>query len=143
MSHRTVIVVCLSVVLASCASTSRYTKVTGPAESCPATLVAYVRTTLYLGTSRYFIGDGWKRFTEEVLVKHLPAGGTVVETESGWWRRPDGSTAMGGGRMLIVLAPMTEIAIHRTGIQAVIAEIKRVTGHLSVGWEEAHVCAGF
>src|SRR5688572_33495751 len=73
--------------------------------SCPPKLRQYVRTTLYIGTSRYFANDGWKRFTEEVLVKHLPAGGSVIENESGWWRRPDGSTGMGGGRLLIVLAP--------------------------------------
>lgn len=114
-----------------------------PVEPCPAALKPYVRTTLYLGTSRYFQNGGWQGFIEEVIVKHLPAGGTVIENNSGWWRRPDGSTAMGGGRMLIVLAPMTEIATHRTGIQSVIAEIKRVTGHLSVGWEEARLCAGF
>lgn len=124
-------------------SASQNTKVAGPDEGCPATLKQYLRTTLYVGTSRYFLGDGWRRFTEEVLVKHLPAGGTVIENDSGWWRRPDGSTGMGGGRILIVLAPMTEIATHRAGIQAVIAEIKRVTGHLSVGWEEDHLCAGF
>jgi len=98
---------------------------------------------LYIGTSRYFEGDGWKRFTEDVLVKHLPAGGSVIENDSGWWRRPDGSTAMGGGRLLIILAPMPEITTHRAGIQAVIAEIKRVTGHLSVGREEVRLCAGF
>lgn len=113
------------------------------AGSCPANLRPYVRTTLYIGTSRYFANDGWRRFTEEVLVRHLPAGGSVIENESGWWRRPDGSTGMGGGRLLIVLAPMSEITTHRTGIQAVIAEIKRVTGHLSVGWEEDQLCAAF
>lgn len=113
------------------------------AGSCPANLRQYVRTTLYIGNSRYFANDGWKRFTEEVLVKHLPGGGSVIENESGWWRRPDGSTAMGGGRLLIVLAPMSEITTHRTGIQEVIAEIKRVTGHLAVGWEEDHLCAAF
>jgi hypothetical protein len=110
---------------------------------CPINLKDYVRTTLYIGTSRYFAGDGWKRFTEDVLVKHLPAGGSVIENESGWWRRPDGSTAMGGGRLLIVLAPMHEIKAHRAGIQAVITEIKRVTGHLSVGLEEDRLCAAF
>jgi hypothetical protein len=111
--------------------------------SCPTNLKQYVRTTLYIGTSRYFADDGWKRFTEDVLVKHLPAGGSVIENDSGWWRRPDGSTAMGGGRLLIVLAPMSEIATHRAGIQSVIEEIKRVTGHLSVGREEDRLCATF
>jgi hypothetical protein len=110
---------------------------------CPINLRPYVRTTLYIGNSRYFAGDGWKQFTEDVLVKHLPAGGSVIENDSGWWRRPDGSTAMGGGRLLIILAPMNEITTHRAGIQAVIAEIKRVTGHLSVGWEEDRLCATF
>lgn len=111
--------------------------------SCPADLRPYVRTSLYMGTSRYFAGDGWKRFTEEVLVKHLPAGGSIIENESGWWRRPDGSTAMGGGRLLIVLAPVSEMNEHRAGVRAVIQEIKRVTGHLSVGWEEDRLCAAF
>lgn len=111
--------------------------------SCPSNLRQYVRTTLYVGNSRYFAGDGWKRFTEDVLVKHLPAGGSAIEHDSGWWRRPDGSTAMGGGRLLIILAPLDEITTHREGIQAVIAEIKRVTGHLSVGWEEDRLCATF
>lgn len=110
--------------------------------NCPPSLVPYVRTTLYIGNSRYFAGDGWTRFTEEVLVKHLPAGGTVTEN-AGWWRRPDGTTAIGPGRLLTVLAPLSEITTHRAGIQAVIAEIKRVTGHLSVGWEEARLCATF
>ena len=110
---------------------------------CPVDLKPYVRTTLYMGNSRYFAGDGWKRFTEEVLVKHLPAGGSVIENDSGWWRRPDGSTAMGAGRLLIVLAPASEVSAHREGIRSVIKEIKRVTGHLSVGWEEDSLCAAF
>lgn len=111
-------------------------------ELCPAQLRPYVRSTLYIGRSRYFEGDGWQRFTDEVLVKHLPAGGSVIEN-AGWWRRPDGTTAAGEGRLLIVLAPLPDIAAHRAGVQAVIAEIKRVTGHLSVGWEEDRLCAGF
>jgi hypothetical protein len=110
---------------------------------CPPDLEPYVRTTLYMGSSRYFAGDGWKRFTEEVLIKHLPAGGTVIENTSGWWRRPDGSTATGGGRLLVVLAPASEVSAHREGIRSVIKEIKRVTGHLSVGWEEDRLCAAF
>lgn len=131
------LVVC--VILSGCAVRGGGTDGRG----CAHNLRPYVRTTLYIGTSRYFAGDGWKRFTEEVLVKHLPAGGTTIENDSGWWRRPDGSTAMGGGRLLIVLAPLEEITTHRAGIQAVIAEIKRVTGHLSVGWEEDRLCAAF
>jgi len=50
---------------------------------------------------------------------------------------------MGGGRLLIVLAPAAELTTHRAGVQQVVAEIKRVTGHRSVGWEEVRLCAGF
>ncbi len=130
----------LSAGLAGCVFTrAEFTPATAPALSCPAPLQPYLRTALFTGA----IADtAWQRFVSEVLVQHFPAGGSVFEN-TGWWRRPNGTTYRNVGKTLVVLAPVTETESHRVAVRAVIAEIKQRFNHQSVGWEEGRLCAGF
>lgn len=84
----------------------------------------------------------WQRFIQDVLIKHLPSGGTVFDN-TGWWRRPNGTTFRGIGRALVVLDPEHEAAVHRLQVKKVIDEVKSRYGHRLVIWEEARVCAAF
>lgn len=116
--------------------------------ACPAPLAPYVRTTLYFDRSntpdphKPYSEEEWARFVTDVLVRHLPGGGTITDT-TGWWRRPDGSTFRGIGRALVVLAPDGEAAPHRQAVARVIDDIKTRYGHQLVIREEGRVCAAF
>lgn len=143
MTHRPVFLGCLSLLLSAgsvgCVSTRAEFAPPPPALSCPAPLQPYLRTALFTGA----IADtAWQRFVSEVLVQHFPAGGSVFEN-TGWWRRPNGTTYRNVGKTLVVLAPVTETESHRVAVRAVIAEIKQRFNHQSVGWEEGRLCAGF
>lgn len=131
------------------ACASRAAEVGGPNHiSCDAPLQPHLRVDLYTDRSNRnapsgrLTDDEWKRFVEEVLVKHFPDGGTVLEN-SGWWRRPNGTTFHGLGRTLIMLIPLNEVQSDRSAVRTVISEIKRRYGPSSVGWEEDWVCAAF
>ena len=119
-----------------------------PAIDCPAPLEPYIRTALYLDRSNRNDPSGrlsdeeWQRFVDTVLLEHFPAGGTIL-ANSGWWRRPNGTTGGGPGRTLVVLAPVAEAGAHRMAVRAVIAEIKTRYGLRSVLWEEGQACAAF
>jgi len=86
--------------------------------------------------------EEWRAFVEEVLVRHFPDGGTILDN-SGWWRRPDGTTFRGVGRVLIMLVPASEVDPERAAVRSVIDAIKSRYGPRAVGWEEDWVCAGF
>ena len=115
---------------------------------CPPTLEPYLRTSLYMDRSNRndpsgrLTDDEWQGFVDEILLRHFPAGGTIF-LNSGWWRRPDGSTGGGPGRTLVVLSPVSEAESHRSAVGAVIAEVKARYGHRSVLWEEGRVCVTF
>ncbi|MEX0909576.1 MAG: DUF3574 domain-containing protein, partial [Gemmatimonadaceae bacterium] len=99
----------------------------------------YLRTTLYTAD---FGGPAWERFFNEVIVQHFPTGGSIT-VGPGWWRRPDGTIAIGNGKTFVMLVPATETESQRTAVRAVIAAIKQRFNQISVGWEEDWVCAGF
>lgn len=119
-----------------------------PTVSCLAPLQPYLRTTLYTDRSNRndpsgrMSDDEWQRFVDEILVRHFPVGGTMY-SNTGWWRRPDGSTGGGTGRTIVLLVSISELQAHRSSVRAVIDEIKRRFGHQSVGWEEEWVCVSF
>ncbi|MGI8782457.1 MAG: DUF3574 domain-containing protein [Acidobacteriota bacterium] len=116
--------------------------------SCTAPLKPSLRTVLYMDRSNVNVTSGrltdeeWQRFVDDVLLRYFPAGGTIL-ANTGWWRRPDGSTGGGAGRMLVVLVPAAEAGSHRAAVQAVIAQIKQRYGHRFVLWEEDRVCVAF
>jgi hypothetical protein len=115
---------------------------------CALPLTEYLRTSIYLDRSntrdplRPFSEDEWQRFIDEVLIRYLPAGGTVFDN-TGWWRRPNGTTFRGIGRTFVVLDPVADSTAHRTGAIAVVDAIKSRYGHQLVIREEARVCAQF
>ena len=115
---------------------------------CVAPLQPYLRTSVYIDRSntkdpqRPYSPEEWDRFINEVLIRHVPDGGTVFDN-TGWWRRPNGTTFRGIGRTLVMLSSASETAADRAGITAIIDEIKRRYGHQLVIREEAVVCASF
>ena len=115
---------------------------------CSAPLSEYLRTSIYLDRSntrdpvRPFSEEEWYRFIDEVLIRHLPNGGTVFDN-TGWWRRANGTTFRGIGRTLVILAPAADSVAHRAGAVAVVDAIKNRYGHQVVIREEARVCAQF
>ena len=119
-----------------------------PTLSCTAPLEPHLRAALYMDRSNRNAPSGiltdeeWERFVDDVLVKHFPAGGTMF-SNSGWWRRPDGSRSGGPGKTLVMLVRASEAGSHRAAVQAVIDEIKKRYRHRSVLWEEDWVCAAF
>lgn len=116
--------------------------------ACAPPLAPYLRTSLYFDRantrdpSRPFDEGEWGRFITEVLVQHLPNGGTIFDN-TGWWRRPNGTTFRGIGRTLLILAPLADSSAHRAGALAVVDAIKSRYGHQLVIREEARVCAQF
>lgn len=92
---------------------------------CNAPLEPYLRIDLYTDRSNRNAPSGkltdeeWKSFVEEVLVQHFPEGGTILDN-SGWWRRPNGSTFHGNGRTLVMLVPSREVESDRTAVRSVV-----------------------
>lgn len=115
---------------------------------CNAPMTRYLRSSVYLDRSNTrdplgpYSEAEWGTFIDEVLINHLPDGGTVFDN-TGWWRRPNGTTFRGIGRTLVVLAPQKDSVSHRTGVRAVVDAIKQRYGHRLVIHEEALVCALF
>jgi hypothetical protein len=116
--------------------------------SCVAPLTPYLRLDLYMDRSNpndptgRLTDEEWQRFVDTVLLKHFPAGGTII-SNAGWWRRPDGSTGGGTGRILVLLGPAAQATGHRAAAEAVIREVKQRYRHRSVLREESWVCAAF
>lgn len=113
--------------------------------SCASALQPYIKTTLYFERPGSLTTAGqrkWQAFIREVLVRHFPDGGTILEN-IGWWRDPDGKVAGGRGNTLIVLGAPEKVAEHRRAAAAVVAEIKKRYQQQSVLWEESAVCASF
>lgn len=119
-----------------------------PEQECTPPMTPYLHTNIYFDRSNTrdplhpFSEAEWERFIDEVLVRHLPAGGTVFDN-TGWWRRPNGTTFRGIGRTLVVLAPVADSSAHRAGAVAVVNAIKSQYGHRVVIREETRVCAVF
>ncbi len=107
--------------------------------SCPTPLEPYVRVTLYMGRGTQE-ADEWQDFADDVLVRHFPDGGTMLET-SGWWEGRVGDAADKNSRMLVMLHPAADRDAFAEGVQAVIADIKERFGHRAVLWEETAICA--
>ena len=132
----------------ACARQPRDLRAVPVPTSCTAPLTRYLRSSVYLDRSntrdplRPYSETEWERFIDEVLIKHLPDGGTVFDN-TGWWRRPDGTTFRGTGRTLIVLAAEKDSLSHRAGVLSVVDAIKQRYGHRLVIYEEASVCALF
>src|SRR5688500_13809708 len=119
----------LFAVLAGCAP-ARTELAPAPAVlSCPEPLQPYVRTILYTAD---FSGPAWDQFLTDVIGQHCPAGGSIT-SGPGWWRRPDGMTARGNGKQIIVLVPATQTESQRTAVRTVIAAIKQRFNQISVG----------
>lgn len=134
--------------LAAC-SRPRAIAVAAPqTSSCVSPMGLYLRSSVYLDRSntpdpqRPYSEEEWERFINEVLIRHMPDGGTVFDN-TGWWRRPNGTTFRGIGRTLVVLDPVADSTQHRASVAAVIEEIKQRYGHRLVIREEARVCAAF
>ena len=119
-----------------------------PTVACAAPLQPWIRTSLYTDKSnpkdpsRRISDEEWQRFVDAVLLPHFPTGGTIYEN-SGWWRRPNGSRGGGQGRTLVMLAPASQIQLHRAAVRAVIDSVKQRYSHQSVGWEEGWACVAF
>ena len=118
--------------------------------ACSGALQGYVRTSLYMERNmaqpgqkpRPITDKQWQKFMREVLVQHLPEGGTVLENY-GWWRDPKGVMSGGKGVTVIVSAPVAQAAAHREAVHAVVEEMKRRFQQQSVLWEEDAVCSAF
>lgn len=117
--------------------------------ACGEKLAPYVQTSLFLDRTimdptrpQKITDKRWKRFTQEVLMREFPAGGSVFEN-SGWWKSPTGRMDSAQGYTVVVTAPVAEAAEHRAAAGRVVAEIKRQFRQESVLREEEVVCAMF
>jgi hypothetical protein len=81
----------------------------------------------------------WERFVTEVLIRFIPQGGNLYDN-TGWWRRPNGTTFRGIGRTMQVWAPVADSLPHRAAVDSVIAQIKLRYKHQVVFREEERVC---
>ena len=108
----------------------------------------YIQTSLFMDRTtldqppQRSTDKRWRRFTQEVLVREFPAGGSVF-ANSGWWRSPTGRMDSGEGYMVVVTAPVAQAAEHRAAAGRVVEEIKRQFRQESVLREEEVVCAAF
>ena len=115
--------------------------------SCAAPMLLHLRTSVYFDRSNTadplnpYSPAEWDRFVNEVLTRFLPAGGTLYDN-TGWWRRPNGTTFRGIGRTLLVWVPVSDSIPHRAGVDSVIAHIKQRYRHRVVFREEELVCEG-
>jgi hypothetical protein len=140
---RAVALVAASLSVAACVSSST-TRVQAPEPGtttglCAAPLQPYLKATLYMGRGTQDAAE-WQAFVDEVLVRHFPDGGSMVEV-SGWWEGRVGDAAEKNSRMLVMLHPAGERQTFVAGIEAVIADIKARFGHRAVLWEETSTCA--
>ena len=121
---------------------------TGPiAPKCAAPMIPHLRTQVYFDRSNTtdplnpYAPAEWDKFVNEVLIRFLPAGGNLYDN-TGWWRRPNGTTFRGIGRALQVWALVSDSTSHRAAVDSVIAQIKGWYRHRVVFREEELVCEG-
>jgi hypothetical protein len=114
---------------------------------CAAPMIPHLRTQVYFDRSNTadplnpYAPAEWDRFVKEVLIRFLPAGGNLYDN-TGWWRRPNGTTFRGIGRTLQVWAPVSDSTSHRAAVDSVIVQIKERYKHRVVFREEEVVCEG-
>jgi hypothetical protein len=132
---------------AGCASARPISAPTPAALSCVSPMEPHLRTSVHFDRSNTlepqhpYSASEWERFIKEVLIRFLPAGGSIYEN-TGWWRRPNGTTFRGIGRTLVVWAALPDSTPHRAGVDSVIAHIKQQYRHRVVFREEERVCEG-
>lgn len=116
-----------------------------PTVKCAAPMTPHLRTSVHFDRSNTsdpnnpYSPPEWEKFINEVLIRFIPAGGSIYEN-TGWWRRPNGTTFRGIGRTLVIWAPVRDSTPHRAGVDSVIAQIKQRYRHQVVFREEEHVC---
>jgi hypothetical protein len=112
---------------------------------CAAPMMPTLRTSVYFDRSNTsdplnpYSPAEWDTFVTEVLIRFLPAGGNLYDN-TGWWRRPNGTTFRGIGRTMQVWAPAADSIPHRMAVDSVIAQIKGRYKHRVVFREEELVC---
>lgn len=114
-------------------------------DSCAAPMKAHLRTSVHFDRSNTrdpsnpYSAPEWELFINEVLIRFVPDGGSIYDN-TGWWRRPNGTTFRGIGRTLVVWAVVPDSTTHRAAVDSVVAQIKHRYGHRVVFREEEHVC---
>lgn len=148
MHVRHLMTVLLLLAAAGC-SAARPKSHAGPVPlNCATPMTPYVRTTVYFDRSNTrdvfnpYSESEWERFINEVLIRFIPGGGSLFDN-TGWWRRPNGTTFRGIGRTMLVSAPAPDSTPHRAGVDSVIAHIKQRYGHRLVIREEELICADY
>ena len=113
---------------------------------CAAPMTPHLRTQVYFDRSNAtdppyntYSAAEWDKFVTEVLIRFLPAGGNMYDN-TGWWRRPNGTTFRGIGRTMQVWAPVADSIPHRAAVDSVILQIKQRYKHQVVFREEERVC---
>ena len=142
---RTFMAASLLLVATGCArvtSTSDASRIRLP---CAPPMMPHLRTSVHFDRSNTsdpynsYSAPEWEKFVNDVLIRFIPAGGSIYDN-TGWWRRPNGTTFRGIGRTLVVWAPVADSAPHRAGVDSVIAQIKERYRHRVVFREEESVC---
>ncbi len=111
--------------------------------ACASSDKAYLRTTLYFGTSNS--GGGvtefeWQQFLRDEVTPVFPKGLTYW-TASGQWRRADGRITQEQAKVLLLVHPeKTDV---RAAIRRVVERYKATFRQDSVLSETAAVCAEF
>ena len=135
----------MAVALIAAVSCSRVRPIPPLGPTCAAPMTPHLRTQVYfdrtntLDPSNPYSPAEWDRFVTEVLIRFLPAGGNLYDN-TGWWRRPNGTTFRGIGRTMQVWAPVADSLSHRVAVDSVIAQIKQRYKHRVVFREEEQVC---
>lgn len=112
---------------------------------CAVPMMPTLRTSVYFDRSntsdpfKPYAPSEWDKFVTEVLIRFIPAGGNLYDN-TGWWRRPNGTTFRGIGRTMQVWAPLADSIPHRAAVDSVIVQIKQRYKHRVVFREEELVC---
>jgi hypothetical protein len=133
--------------LATVGGCSRPTAQRGPLPvTCAPPMTPHLRTQVYFDRANAtappyntYSPAEWDKFVTEVLIRFIPAGGNLYDN-TGWWRRPNGTTFRGIGRTMQVWAPVADSMSHRAAVDSVISQIKQRYKHRVVFREEERVC---
>lgn len=142
---RYVIPILLLLTAAGCARTRPLAKAISVVVNCAAPMTPHLRTSIHFDRSNTsdpynpYSAQEWEQFINEVLIRFIPAGGSIYDN-TGWWRRPNGTTLRGIGRTLIVWGAVADSTSHRASVDSVIAQIKLRYRHRVVFREEELVC---